>query len=377
MASLTITNTFTTGTKILAAETNTNFTDISTYINNRNAGSTDWDFVSSAGLITAKALIRANDGTAAATGFGFISDVGLGGFRSGSNTYALATNGISRFSLNTSALTLTLPILGPDGSLSDPTYSYSTDSTSGHRLIGNNSVDIVTNSIARMNWGNAGTSTAFPVFFADGDINNPSRTWGSDTDTGEFWESSGTYSLVSNTVRALRIDGNASIQVNDGSLSVPGIRWINNEDKGFFAPASGSLAVSLDSAKAVEWTSAGTADATLYQPQQLFGGAGSTATGLNRFTNTAIVSSAKQIMGTDVANFVLVHGSDAGGGDAFLDIVLAGFLSGNTPTVVSSHTLNGTPAVRTYTVPSNGVLSVSLASGTYTTNTQSIGLNAR
>lgn len=46
MASLAITNTLSNGATILASEHNTNYSDIVTYVNNRNAGSSTWDAVS-------------------------------------------------------------------------------------------------------------------------------------------------------------------------------------------------------------------------------------------------------------------------------------------------------------------------------------------
>lgn len=78
MANISITNSFISGTAILSAEVNTNFTDVSSYINARNGGSTDWDFVSSAGLITGKALFRANDGLISAPSYSFTSDIDSG-----------------------------------------------------------------------------------------------------------------------------------------------------------------------------------------------------------------------------------------------------------------------------------------------------------
>ena len=47
MASLVITNSFSANTTILSAQVNTNYTDIGTYINNRNSGTSYWDNVNS------------------------------------------------------------------------------------------------------------------------------------------------------------------------------------------------------------------------------------------------------------------------------------------------------------------------------------------
>jgi len=93
MADLSITNTFTTGTTIVASEVNTNNTDISGFINDRNNAVTDWDAVSSAGLITAKALFRSNDGTVGAPAWSFTSDTDNGTRRIGADNWAFVVAG--------------------------------------------------------------------------------------------------------------------------------------------------------------------------------------------------------------------------------------------------------------------------------------------
>ncbi len=59
MSSLAVTNTLVNGSTVLAAEHNTNYSDIVTYINNRNAGSSSWDAVSTSSA-TAIPLIADN-----------------------------------------------------------------------------------------------------------------------------------------------------------------------------------------------------------------------------------------------------------------------------------------------------------------------------
>ncbi len=123
MANLTITNSFTSGTKILSAEVNTNFTDISGYINPRNSGSTDWDFVSSSGLITAKDDISLNDGTAAGPALFFTSGTTDGVYRIGTNNIGIALNGTLAFNLKTTGIGT------PDGTAADPAIGVDSEST--------------------------------------------------------------------------------------------------------------------------------------------------------------------------------------------------------------------------------------------------------
>lgn len=133
MANLTITNSFTAGTTIVATQVNTNFTDVSSYINARNGGGTDWDFVSSAGLVTAKALVRSNDGTAATPAYSFTSDIDMGIFRdSASSSLRVAVGGSVLASFASTGLIVnSSQVFVPDGTAAAPSYSFNNDSDTG------------------------------------------------------------------------------------------------------------------------------------------------------------------------------------------------------------------------------------------------------
>lgn len=80
-------------------------------------------------------------------------------------------------------------------------------------------------------------------------------------------------------------------------------------------------------------------------------------------STTSITNSAVTIytLNNDAA-LVLVMGSDSGGANVFLDVVLAG--SGHSPTVLISYSASGSASARTYS-SSGFTLKVLLASGTY------------
>ena len=61
MASLAVTNTLSSGATILASEHNTNYSDIVTYVNNRNSGSSSWDALYS--LSTSTVPLRCDNST--------------------------------------------------------------------------------------------------------------------------------------------------------------------------------------------------------------------------------------------------------------------------------------------------------------------------
>jgi len=180
MATLAITNTFTTGTTIIAAEVNTNFTDISSYINARNNGTTDWDFMSSAGLVTAKDGVRSSDENATAPAYSFTSDTDTGLFRSTTNTLDLSTGGTTRFTLNTTGLTTTLPFLSAAGTASAPTYTFSGDNNTGMYNVGANVIGFSTGTV------NAFTIAETQTRSLSGSTATPSISFIDDTNSGMY-----------------------------------------------------------------------------------------------------------------------------------------------------------------------------------------------
>lgn len=63
MTALAVTNTLANGATILASEHNTNYSDIVTYINNRNSGSATWDAVSVASATSVPLILNNSTGT--------------------------------------------------------------------------------------------------------------------------------------------------------------------------------------------------------------------------------------------------------------------------------------------------------------------------
>src|SRR3990167_2986543 len=63
MASLSVTNTFSSGATITASGHNQNFSDIVNYVNNRNSGSSTWDAVSSSSTSNVPLVCNNSTGT--------------------------------------------------------------------------------------------------------------------------------------------------------------------------------------------------------------------------------------------------------------------------------------------------------------------------
>lgn len=82
-------------------------------------------------IFEATSVFWTPDGSAAAPSYTFTSDLDTGLFRIGANQLGISTGGTQRFSVSTTAVTSTLPILAPAGTGAAPGISFSGDTNSG------------------------------------------------------------------------------------------------------------------------------------------------------------------------------------------------------------------------------------------------------
>lgn len=111
-------------------------------------------------------------------------------------------------------------------------------------------------------------------------------------------------------------------------------------------------------------TSSGTSDDSLYRHHRYNSGGGSAHSDACTQTTTGVTTSAKTIAGLEDASLVLVRGKDASANE-FMDLLIT--YNSGTPTVITSKTLGGSPAARTYTIASFN-LQLAMGSGTYSIN---------
>ena len=111
------------------------------------------------------------DGTAAAPAIAFESDDGNGIFLSTTDTVGIATNGSSRMTVSTTAVTSTLPVIVPDGTAAAPSVAFTGSGTdTGVYSPGVDQVAISTNGAGRLFVdanGNVGIATSAPSGYTD------------------------------------------------------------------------------------------------------------------------------------------------------------------------------------------------------------------
>lgn len=96
-------------------------------------------------------------------------------------------------------------ILGPDGTVSLPGMSFSSDSDNGFYRVGANSLGLAIGGAQTMQFNPAFTYAAVQLQGADGSVNFPQYSFNSDADTGLFRSGSGEISFVSNGVTIARL----------------------------------------------------------------------------------------------------------------------------------------------------------------------------
>lgn len=96
------------------------------------------------------------DGSAGAPVVAFIGDLDTGLYRAAADQIGVSTGGSNRLIISTSSFAATLPWLGPSGSASSPTFSFSGDANTGMYRIGSDSVGIAAGGVERFGVGSVG-----------------------------------------------------------------------------------------------------------------------------------------------------------------------------------------------------------------------------
>ncbi len=108
-----------------------------------NVSATFTDGRITCGIVRATSNFFAADGTAADNAYTFASDTDTGLFRIGANQLGIATAGTQRLAVSTTAVTSTLPILAPAGTVGAPSISFSGDTDTGIFSAAANTIGVV------------------------------------------------------------------------------------------------------------------------------------------------------------------------------------------------------------------------------------------
>jgi hypothetical protein len=165
---------------------------------------------SGGGVLSVNGII--SDGTAGTPGLRFNSDTNTGLYRIGADNVGFSLGGTLRWDIDTTDIVSTLPLRGPSGSASSPTFSFSGDSNTGVYLSGTDQVGLSAGGTVRLSVDPTDVTSTLPYIGPVGSASAPTYSFSGDTDTG-FYVTAG----------ALRtaVDGVEYLRVNSGGILLP------------------------------------------------------------------------------------------------------------------------------------------------------------
>ncbi len=126
-----------------------------------------------AGNKTFVGTIAASPGTIAAVGFYLGTDVGTGFFRAAVNQFNLAVNGATSMVWGANNIGYAVPLLGPIGTTSLPTYSFAGDPDTGFYNPAANTLGAVVGSTEVSTWSSLAQKNVVPVLGSSGIVTAP------------------------------------------------------------------------------------------------------------------------------------------------------------------------------------------------------------
>lgn len=136
--------------------------------------------------VSATGVFGGPAGSASAPSFGFTADSNTGWYSVGADEIGLTVGGTLRLSVSTTALTPALPVRGGDGTASAPTFSFGNDADVGLYRVTTNTLGLSTNSTLRFSVSTTEVTSTLPVVLPVGSDSAPALTFTGDTNTGIY-----------------------------------------------------------------------------------------------------------------------------------------------------------------------------------------------
>jgi len=247
-----------------SSDINTGMYSVASDVIGFSAGGTERFRVDTSGARVVSGVLRTTDGTAAAPGITFNSDLNTGIYRATTDTLGISTAGVLRSSISTTRITNTLETV--------------ISKTGGNHLL---LTDTVANTAKIRFEGTAGDTQAVALTFeasdgnllepghgviissdgaaptqdthlevegrtyslafrstGDGTVTEPAYSFNSDTNIGMYRSSENTISFSTGGSEAVRIDSNNALRTGDGTAAAPTHSFIDDNNTGMFSPAN-------------------------------------------------------------------------------------------------------------------------------------------
>jgi hypothetical protein len=167
------------------------------------------------------------DGTAALPSLTFAVDLDTGFYRSAANTIGFGTGGVSRATLDSTALALSVLLRAPDGTAAAPSLTFGADTDTGAYRIGANSLGLSTGGTLRLTLDTAALTSTLPFVGPLASAAAPAVTFTGDLDTGLFSPGANRVALATAGLQRFEVDatGYGSMNINGlGAGRIPALQ---------------------------------------------------------------------------------------------------------------------------------------------------------
>jgi len=258
-------------------------------------------------------------GTVSLPSYTFTGDTNTGLYRASNDTVGVTCGGVQQFAVTTNSVSVTgaAGVLSvPDGTVSLPSYSFTSDPDTGFYISAANTIGISCGGVQSVSISTTAVIYSVPVSYSSvsvglGTVTTPSYTFTGDTNTGIYSTGADNLSVTTGGVQQLAVTTNSVsvtgaagvLKVPDGTVSLPSYSFTSDPDTGFYISAANTIGIACGGIEQVTIsTSAVTFNVTVsYTGISVDAGAVTTPSyTFNGDTNTGIYSSGADVV--DITN---------------------------------------------------------------------------
>jgi hypothetical protein len=230
-----------TGSKLTDAQINALYTEGSLDVYSLNVTTLNVANQSSSGQTTV------GDGSVSAPAYSFTNEPNTGWYRIGAGNIGLSLLGSNALNINSTRLQNVGAFYAGDGTVGSPSYTFTSDSTSGIYLSGG-SIGISNGGAAKLLISSvvqvgSGASDTTKLYIPNGSATNPSFVFISDITTGMYrigagnigWSLAGILALDLNSTRLYSVN---PVYLASGTVSAPGLAFNSNSGTGLYYAAT-------------------------------------------------------------------------------------------------------------------------------------------
>lgn len=188
-------------------------------------------------------------GTAALPSITFTNDTNTGIYSSGADNVNFATNATLRLSISTSTITSTVSYLGPLGSVTNVTYGFTGDENTGMFSLGADQLNLVTGGTTRFTMTTSGITSTLPIIVPSGTASTTSLNFGT-AGTGIYGSGTTVLHSVANalilTVAGTAVTSTVPYLANAGAVGTPAFSFSGDPNTGIYNPSADNLGFSTN-----------------------------------------------------------------------------------------------------------------------------------